>query len=119
MTSDAGSTYLLPRVVGYPKAYELLTTGDRVDADEAQRIGLVTRVVPHVDLHAQTQAFAQRLADGPPNTLAILKRSMRLAESATLLETLENEANMQSLCMLAGEHAEGVAAFLEKRPPEF
>jgi enoyl-CoA hydratase/carnithine racemase len=119
LTSDAGSTYLLPRIVGYPKAYELLTTGDRVDADEALRLGLVTRVVLHADLHAETQTFAERLAAGPPNTLAIFKRSLRLGESTTLHDTLENEANMQSLCMLGGEHAEGIAAFIEKRPPAF
>lgn len=119
LTTDGGATYLLPRMVGYTKAFELITLGDRIDAAEALRIGLVSQVVPHEELPSAAQALAERLASGPPGTLAVLKRGLRLGLSASLHDTLENEANMQSLCMLAPEHKEGVTAYLEKRPPKW
>lgn len=119
LTSDAGSTYLLPRLVGYAKAFELLTLGDTLDAHEALRIGLVSRVVPHDTLEAETEALAARFAQAPPRAVAMIKRGLRLAASASLHDTLETEATMQAFAMLGEEHAEGVRAFLEKRPPVF
>lgn len=119
LTSDAGSTYLLPRLVGYAKAFELLALGDTLDAQEALRIGLVNRVVPHDVLEAETEALATRFAQAPPRAVAMIKRGLRLAASAGLHDTLETEATMQAFAMLGEEHKEGVRAFLEKRPPVF
>ncbi|MBI5094450.1 MAG: enoyl-CoA hydratase/isomerase family protein [Candidatus Hydrogenedentes bacterium] len=119
LTSDAGSTYLLPRLVGAAKAFELLTLGDTVDAHEALRIGLVNQVVPHGELLAETEALTTRYAQAPPNAVAMIKRGLRLGATATLHDTLESEATSQALAMLGREHVEGVTAFLEKRPPRF
>lgn len=119
LTSDAGSTYLLPRLVGYAKAFELLTLGDVLDAYEALRIGLVNRVVPHEHLVPEVEALTARYAEAPPKAVAMIKRGMRLAATASLHDTLEVEAVMQALSMAGAEHKEGVQAFLEKRRPAF
>ena len=119
LTSDGGSTHLLQRAVGYAKAFELLTLGDLIDADEALRLGLVNKVVPHEQLIPAVDELAARYAAGPPDAMKMIKRALRLGASASLQDALENEATMQTLCMLGAEHAEGVAAFLEKRPPRF
>jgi 2-(1,2-epoxy-1,2-dihydrophenyl)acetyl-CoA isomerase len=119
LTSDGGSTYLLPRLVGDAKALELLILGDTIDAQEALRIGLVNKVVPHAELVSATEVLAARLAQAPPYAAAMIKRGLRLGATATLHDTLENEATTQALAMLGREHVEGVMAFLEKRAPKF
>lgn len=119
LTSDGGSTYLLPRLVGDAKAFELLILGETLDAQEALRIGLVNKVVPHAELMSATEAMLARLAQAPPYAVAMIKRGLRLGATATLHDTLENEATTQALAMLGGEHVEGVSAFLEKRAPKF
>lgn len=119
LTSDAGSTYLLPRLVGTAKAFELLTLGETIDAREALRIGLVNSVTPHEELMSATETLAARYAQAPPHAVAMIKRGLRLAATATLHDTLENEATAQALAMLGEEHAEGVRAFIEKRPSRF
>ena len=119
LTTDGGSSYLLQRIVGYSKAFELIALGDMFDAQEALRLGVVNKVVPHDQLIPATEELAARFAASPPNAIAMIKRGLRLAASASLQDAVENEATMQAFCMLGAEHAEGVAAFLEKRPPQF
>ncbi|MDX9975930.1 MAG: enoyl-CoA hydratase-related protein [FCB group bacterium] len=119
LTSDAGSTYLLPRLVGYAKAFELLTLGDTFDAHEALRLGLVNKVVPHDQLIPETEALVARYAAAPARAVALIKRGLRLAATASLHDTLEVEAAMQAVTMTGAEHREGVQAFLEKRQPNF
>jgi 2-(1,2-epoxy-1,2-dihydrophenyl)acetyl-CoA isomerase len=119
LTSDGGSTYLLQRAVGYAKAFELIALGDTIDANEALRLGLVSKVVPHEQLVPATEELAARFAAGPPNAMRMIKRALRLASNSSLQDALENEANMQTLCMLGAEHVEGVSSFLEKRPAKF
>jgi 2-(1,2-epoxy-1,2-dihydrophenyl)acetyl-CoA isomerase len=119
LTSDAGSTYLLPRLVGYAKAFELLTLGDTLDAQAALAIGLINRVVPHDDLPRETEALAARYAAAPPRAVGLIKRGLRLAANGSLHDALEIEATMQAMTMSGPEHAEGVKAFLEKRKPVF
>jgi 2-(1,2-epoxy-1,2-dihydrophenyl)acetyl-CoA isomerase len=119
LTSDAGSTYLLPRLVGYAKAFELLTLGESLDAEEALRIGLVNRVVPHEQLLEETEALVARYAEAPTRAVGMIKRGLRLAATASLHDTLEMEATMQAVTMTGEEHVEGVRAFVEKRKPAF
>lgn len=119
LTSDAGSTYLLPRLVGYAKAFELLVLGEVLDAEEALRVGLVNRVVPHKRLVEETEALAARFAAAPPQAVALIKRGLRLAATASLHDTLEMEATTQAMAMASEEHREGVRAFLGKRDPVF
>jgi 2-(1,2-epoxy-1,2-dihydrophenyl)acetyl-CoA isomerase len=114
-----GGTYFLPRLVGLDKACEMIWTGDLVDAEEAQRIGLVTRVVPHDELEAATEELALKIATGPP--LAI-KESKRLIYNGlnTDLESALRELIRSYITLGASEdHREALRAFLEKREPVF
>lgn len=116
---DSGGTYHLPRLVGLAKAFELAYTADEVGAEEALRIGLVNRVVPHDHLMTATADLARRLAAGPTRGYGLTKRAIRYGLSASLEQALEYEAHMQEIAGRTDDHREGVAAFLEKRAPRF
>ena len=109
----------LPRLVGTAKALELMLTGERLDAAEALRLGLLNRVYPHDSFRAEALDFARRVAAGPPQTLAHIKRGVYLGASAGLDETLGYEHDSQAELFLSADAREGMRAFLEKRPPEF
>ncbi len=116
---DTGATWLLPRLVGGAKAAELALTTEPLSAADAERFGLVARVVPGDDLLAEAQALAARLAAGAPIALALTKEALELAWESTLEEQLETEAELQGRAGSSADHAEGIAAFLERRPPRF
>ena len=116
---DAGGTYFLPRRVGLARAKELVFTGDIIDAREADRIGLVNRVVPAGDLERETLALARRIADGPPQVLAAAKGLLDRAPGLDLESALHWEALTQGRMIAAADHREGLRAFFEKRPPRF
>lgn len=116
---DGGSTYMLPRLVGYHKAFELMAFGDLIPAADAARLGLVSRVVPAADLDAAVDAVAARLAASPRAALAGIKAGLRYSETSDLAGALEFEAVRQDACFHAPDFAEGVAAFLGKRAPRF
>ncbi len=116
---DAGVSYFLPRVVGLGRAMEMSMLGDAVDADEAQRIGLVNKVVPEDELEKETAALAGRLAAMPTVALARIKHSLYASFEADLVTVLEAEAEGQSECGYTSDHAEGLAAFFDKRAPDF
>ena len=119
LVPDSGGTWLLPRAVGYAKALELSMTGERIDAAEALRIGLVHRVVPADDLEKEITTFADGLAAMPTTAIGLLKRLLRDAAGLTLEEALAREAAAQSEAAGSHDFVEGVAAFIEKRPPDF
>ncbi|HET7873898.1 MAG TPA: enoyl-CoA hydratase [Methylomirabilota bacterium] len=119
LVPDGGGTWLLPRLVGLSKAKELVFSTEIIDAAEALRIGLVNRVVPAAELEATTRALAARIAAGPPNTLALAKGLLNRAGTMDLPAALELEAFAQGQAITSEDHAEGVRAFLEKRPPKF
>lgn len=119
LVPDSGGSWLLPRLVGYERAFELAATGRRVQADEASAIGLVQQVVPRDDVVTTAQALAAALAARPPLAVAWTKRLMREALSATLAETMRSEARVQADAVATADHAEGVRAFVEKRAPRF
>jgi 2-(1,2-epoxy-1,2-dihydrophenyl)acetyl-CoA isomerase len=116
---DSGATWFLPRLIGAARAAELALLGDAVTAAEAERFGLVTRVVPADRLLAEARALAARLAGMAPRALALTKRALAQTWSASLEEQLETEAELQGIAGATADHAEGVAAFVEKRPPRF
>jgi 2-(1,2-epoxy-1,2-dihydrophenyl)acetyl-CoA isomerase len=116
---DSGGTFLLPRLVGLGKALELAYTAEPVNAQEALRIGLVNRVVPHDQLMAVTLDLARRLAGGPTRGFGLTKRGFNRALATSLDEALEYEAHLQGIAGRSSDHREGVAAFLEKRQPRF
>jgi enoyl-CoA hydratase/carnithine racemase len=116
---DWGGTWLLPRLVGYGRAMELLATGRMVAADEALRIGMVDRVVAAAELAAETEALARNLATGPPVAIAGIKRAMQASERNDLRTQLNLEAQHQLDCFRSRDAAEGMAAFFEKRTAAF
>jgi 2-(1,2-epoxy-1,2-dihydrophenyl)acetyl-CoA isomerase len=119
LSPDGGSTYFLPRLVGPKKALEIFYTGDPIDADEALRLGLVNRVVPDAELEQETQALAQRLAQGPTLALARAKELVYGSLSESLETQLENERGLLGLSTLSEDFREGVEAFIQKREPKF
>ncbi|HOB86444.1 MAG TPA: enoyl-CoA hydratase [Bacillota bacterium] len=116
---DCGALYFLPRLVGLPKAKELVFTGANIDAAEAYRIGIVNRVVPAAELLPEALRLGQQLADGPAVALALAKEILNASSSLSLEQVMELEIYAQSLCFQTEDHKEGVIAFLEKRKPVF
>jgi 2-(1,2-epoxy-1,2-dihydrophenyl)acetyl-CoA isomerase len=116
---DAGVTFLLPRVVGLGRAMEMSMLGDAVDAEEAQRIGLVNKVVADDSLSEEAQKLAERLAAMPTAALGRMKASLYASFETDLESALEREAEGQTFCGYTQDHKEGVTAFFEKREARF
>jgi 2-(1,2-epoxy-1,2-dihydrophenyl)acetyl-CoA isomerase len=116
---DGGSTWMLPRLIGLGRALELMLTGDLVDAAEAHRIGLVNRVFPVAQLESLAWEFARTLAAGPPLVHRAVKAAVEAASHGSLDEALEGEVRGQLTLLASADFQEGMAAFLEKRPPAF
>lgn len=114
-----GDAYFLPRLVGPARALELLWTGEFVDAAEAERIGLVNRVVPPERLQDETRALARRLADGPQVAIRLTKRLVYQSLRLDLRTHLDLVSSHMAVVRETEDHREGVQAFREKRPPRF
>ena len=119
LVPDSGATWFLPRLVGAAKAAEMALLDEAVSAAEAERFGLVAKVVPDEDLVAEAKAVAVRLAALAPRALASTKHALDRAWSIDLDRALDEEAYRQGVAGASADHAEGMAAFLEKRPPRF
>jgi 2-(1,2-epoxy-1,2-dihydrophenyl)acetyl-CoA isomerase len=118
-SADMGGTFLLPRLIGVARASELLLTGDIIDAERAEQLGLIARLVPAEHLLSAARGYAERLAAGPPIGLALTKRALNRSLGMDIAEHLDYEAYVQSKCMLTADHREGIEAFLQKRTPQF
>ncbi len=118
-SADMGGSFLLPRLIGLASASELMLTGEIIDAERAERIGLVNRLVQAEDLMPTARDYAERLAAGPPIGLAMTKRALNRSLGIDIAQHLDYEAFVQSKCMLTADHREGVDAFLSKREPRF
>jgi enoyl-CoA hydratase len=114
-----GGTQRLPRLVGQGRAMFLNLTGDFVDADTAHQWGLVERVVPAAELEGAAIAIADRIASRSPHAVAVLRELARTTRDLPLGEGLRREADGFVRCLRSEDGAEGVAAFIEKRPPVF
>lgn len=114
-----GGAWLLPRLVGYPRAAEMLFTGELIDAETAAQWGLVNRVVPHDKLLDEALALADKVAANPPHALRLVKALLRQGREASYEAVLELSASAQALSHLTADHLEGVRAHLDKRPADF
>ncbi len=119
LVPDSGSHWFLPRLVGMARAFEYAALGNDINAAEAERVGLVNRVVPTSELEATTMDLARRLAQGPTKSLGLIKRTLNKALTSDLDALLDYEAMIQEIASLTEDHKEGVNAFLEKRTAQF
>ena len=119
LVPDSGSLWFLPRLVGMAKAFEFAALGDDIGATEAQRVGLVNKVVPSPELEQSTREIAERLANAPTKAIGLIKRTLNKALSSNLDTMLEYEAMIQEIASLTEDHQEGVHSFLEKRIARF
>jgi 2-(1,2-epoxy-1,2-dihydrophenyl)acetyl-CoA isomerase len=119
LVPDSGASWFLPRLVGASRAAEIALAGGALTAADAERIGLVSRVVPADALPDEARRLALRLAAGAPVAVGLTKRALNRSFEATLEDQLEYEAVLQGIAGATADHAEGIAAFVEKRPPTF
>ncbi len=119
LVPDSGSSFFLPRLVGMARAAEMIFLGEPLPAAEAERIGLVNRVVPHDDLLRAARELALKLANLPTTAIGQAKRQLNLSLQSGLEAVLDEEATGQALASQTQDHLEGVRAFLEKRAPRF
>jgi 2-(1,2-epoxy-1,2-dihydrophenyl)acetyl-CoA isomerase len=118
-TPDGGSTFALPRIVGAKKAMEIALLSDRLDAATAERLGLVNRVVPAGALDQETAKLAARLAAGPTAVYARTKALLNASLNSSLESQLQREAESFAQSASEPEFKEGLAAFIEKRKPQW
>lgn len=119
LSIDFGGSWLLPRMIGLHRAMELCLLAEMVDAAEADRIGLVNRVVPVAELDATVDDFVTRLAALPPIALTSVKRLVHLGAQSTFPEALHAEGVAQAVNFTTSDTTEAMVAFLQKRSPEF
>jgi enoyl-CoA hydratase/carnithine racemase len=117
--ADMGAAYLLPRVVGMARAFELLYFGDTIDAATAERYGLVNRVLPPEQLMPAAHEWAARLAAGPTQALAMTKRNVQNEWHMDLAAAIESEALAQALLLMGEDHRIFYEAFRDKAKPQF
>jgi 2-(1,2-epoxy-1,2-dihydrophenyl)acetyl-CoA isomerase len=116
---DSGGTFFLPRLVGWQKASALSLLGDRVPAAEAERMGMIYKVLPDEEFATGSRAIAFQLATMPTQALAYTKELLQRSFTSELGEQLGHEDRYQQQAAATADYQEGIAAFLEKRPPRF
>jgi enoyl-CoA hydratase/carnithine racemase len=116
---DWGGIWLLPRLVGYAKAAELIFSGEVIDAQEALRIGLVNQVVPHDELKKATREFAMKFVKNAPIPITLAKKTLQQFNRIDLAQALDLERYAQTICFNTEDRAEGMKSFVEKREPVF
>lgn len=118
-SGDFGGSYFLTRLVGPSKAKELYYLSERLDAEHAQRLGIVNFVFPDEELLEKTRVIAGKLAAGPRIAYGYMKRNLTAAETMSLAEVMDLEAWHHTRCGMTEDHLEGARAFVEKRKPVF
>ncbi len=116
---DSGSSYFLPRLVGSAKAFELSTMGTKVKADEALKLGMVNKVVPHEELDQAVQEYVEYYKSAPTKAIGLMKKMLNKSFNSDLDTMLDYEAYCQEIAGSSKDNKEGVAAFNEKRKPVF
>lgn len=116
---DSGGTFFLPRLIGFQKASALMMTGEKVGAEEAERLGMIYRVLPDEGFRDAVAGLADQLAAMPTRGLAYTKQALNRALYHDLDSQLEMEDRLQTMAGQTHDYREGVQAFLEKRKPDF
>ncbi len=119
LVPDSGSHWFLPHLVGMARAFEYAATGREITAEEAEKVGLVNKVVPPDHLEQVTMELARSLATAPTRAIGLIKRTLNKALTSDLDALLDYEAMIQEIASQTEDHKEGVAAFIEKRTPRF
>ncbi|MBL1099399.1 enoyl-CoA hydratase/isomerase family protein [Streptomyces coffeae] len=119
LVPDGGGAYLLPRLTGPQRAKELMFFGDRLPAAEAERLGLVNRVVPDAELVATARSWAERLATGPTRAIALTKALVNASLESGRAAAFAAEATAQEINMTTADAGEGIRAFAERRSPAY
>lgn len=116
---DSGGTFFLPRLIGMQKALALMMTGEKVSAEEAEKLNMIYKVVEDESFESEVQLLAQQLATMPTRALGLTKRAVNLSLFNSLEDQLEIEERLQTEAGETDDFAEGVNAFIQKRAPEF
>jgi 2-(1,2-epoxy-1,2-dihydrophenyl)acetyl-CoA isomerase len=119
LAPDSGTSFLLPRIVGFGRALDMAITNELVDAREAFAWGLANRVFAPDELMPATLAAAHELANAPTRGIGLTKRAFNRALASDLDSALDYEAHLQNIAVETADHTEGVNAFLEKRAPNY
>lgn len=116
---DSGYFYILPRLIGYSKALEIITLKKTIDSNEAVDIGLATKIIPRDEWNKKVFDFAKKFEQIPTKAFSLIKRYMLDSMHLPIENVLKQEAEAQRIASLSKDHHEGLSAFLEKRPAEF
>ncbi|PQB05033.1 enoyl-CoA hydratase-related protein [Aureitalea marina] len=119
LVPDSGGTFFLPRLIGWQKASALMMLGDKVSAQEAEQIGMIYKVVPAEEFEATALQLAQKLSQMPTQALAYTKELLNQSLTNDLSAQLKEESRLQIASAQSEDYSEGVAAFIEKRKPNF
>ncbi|MBE0479822.1 MAG: enoyl-CoA hydratase [Dehalococcoidia bacterium] len=120
LAPDTGASFTLPRVIGFPKAIELFLTGDTIDAAEALRLGIVSKVVPQSDVVKAAREIAAKIAKHPPLAVSATKQALYASAAETdIIEQMKREIDYQDKMLNTEDFQEAARAFLEKRDPVF
>ncbi|MBM7715134.1 enoyl-CoA hydratase-related protein [Siminovitchia sp. FSL H7-0308] len=119
LVPDSGNTYYLPRMIGHAKALELMMLGEKISAEQADQLGLVTRMIPADGWDHEVSEFLDKIVSMPTKAIAMMKSNVQKSWNSTLEEVLDLEAEAQRLAGRSKDHLEGVRAFVEKRKPAF
>ena len=119
LVPDSGGTFFLPRLIGFPKATALMMTGEKVMAEDAEKMGMIYKVFEDNDFNNMAIMLAEKLAAMPTKGLGLIKKLLNESLNSDLDTQLDLEGKMQVLASKTDDHKEGVQAFLEKRKPKF